>query len=148
MSATNLIVKGSCCSIVKPHTCRALAQEDVATGPGPIAEAAGQAGQQIYSPGDAADSLYAYLTRKAGMYPDIVEQLVANHLNKGDSMSALITSEWYMRPKHFPTWGRPYEFTAGLYKQLGRLEESRDSVSYLLQVLANCRVRLVLPLYQ
>ena len=109
--------------------CRALAQEDVTSGPGTIAEAAGQAGKQIYSPGDAAESLYAYLTRKAGMYPDIVEQLVANHLEKGDSMSALITSEWYMRPKHFSGWGRPYEFTAGLYRQLGRLEESRDSVS-------------------
>ena len=109
--------------------CRALAQEDVTSGPGVIAEAAGQAGKQIYSQGDAADSLYAYLTRKAGMYPDIVEQLVANHLEKGDSMSALITSEWYMRPTHFSGWGRPYEFTAGLYKQLGRLEESRDSVS-------------------
>lgn len=106
-----------------------MAQEDVDTGPGAIAEAAGQAGQQIYNPGDAASSLYAYLTRKAGMYPDVVEQLVANHLDKGDSMSALITSEWYMRPKHFAGWARPYEFTAGLYKQLGRLEESRDSVS-------------------
>ena len=63
------------------------------------------------------------------MYPDIVEQLVANHLEKGDSMSALITSEWYMRPKHFSGWGRPYEFSAGLYRQLSRLEESRDSVS-------------------
>ncbi|KAL3150032.1 hypothetical protein ABBQ38_013385 [Trebouxia sp. C0009 RCD-2024] len=113
---------------------RALAQEDVDTGPGAIAEAAGQAGQQIYNPGDAASSLYAYLTRKAGMYPDIVEQLVANHLNKGDSMSALITSEWYMRPKHFAGWGRPYEFTAGLYKQLGRLEESRDSARVALRL--------------
>lgn len=63
------------------------------------------------------------------MYPDVVEQLVANHLDKGDSMSALITAEWYMRPKHFPGWGQPYEFAAGLYRQLGRLEESRDSVS-------------------
>lgn len=99
------------------------------SGPGAIAEAAGPAGHDLYSPGDAASSLNAYLTRKAGMYPDIVEQLVANHLEKGDSMSALITSEWYMRPKHFPGWARPYEFSAGLYKQLGRLEESRDSVS-------------------
>lgn len=113
---------------------RALAQEDVTSGPGVIAEAAGQAGKQIYSQGDAADSLYAYLTRKAGMYPDIVEQLVANHLEKGDSMSALITSEWYMRPTHFSGWGRPYEFTAGLYKQLGRLEESRDSARVALRL--------------
>ena len=83
----------------------------------------------MYSPGDAGNGLLAYLTRQAGMYPDVGEQLVANHLNKGDSMSALITSEWYTRPKHFSDWGRPYEFTAALYKQLGRLEESRDSVS-------------------
>ena len=99
------------------------------SGPGAIAEAAGPAGQDLYCPGDAASSLNAYLTRKAGMYPDVVEQLVAKHLEKGDSMSALITSEWYMRPKHFPGWARPYEFSAGLYKQLGRQEESRDSVS-------------------
>ena len=113
-----------------------MAQEDVTSGPGAVAEAAGQAGRRIYSQGDAAGSLNAYLTRKAGMYPDIVEQLVANHLDKGDNMSALITSEWYMRPKHFSGWGRPYEFTAGLYKQLGRLKESRDSVSHLLYVLS------------
>ena len=106
-----------------------MAEEDITSGPGVIAEAAGQAGQAIYNTGDAASNLNAYLTRKAGMYPDIVEQLVANHLEKGDNMSALITSEWYMRPKHFSGWARPYEFTAGLYKQLGRLEESRDSVS-------------------
>ena len=112
----------------------------MASGPDAVAEAAGQAGQHIYSQGDAADSLYAYLTRKAGMYPDIVEQLVANHLDKGDNMSALITAEWYMRPKHFSGWGRPYEFTAGLYKQLGRLEESRDSVSHLLVCDDHCIV--------
>ena len=107
---------------------RALAEEDSRSGPAAIAEAAGQSGQQLYSCGDAGSNLYAYLTRKAGMYPDVVEQLVANHLNKQDNMSALITAEWYMRPKHFPGWARPYEFTAGLYQQLGRLEESRDSV--------------------
>ena len=115
-----------------------MAEEDVTSGPGAVAEAAGQVGQQLYSQGDTADSLYAYLTRKAGMYPDIVEQLVANHLDKGDSMSALITSEWYMRPKHFSGWGRPYEFTAGLYRQLGRLEESRDSVSHSMLLAVQC----------
>ena len=75
-----------------------------------------------------------YLTRHAGMYPDVVEQLVANHLQKRDSMSALITSEWYQRPTHFPGWGRPYEFNAGLLKQLDRLEEARDNVSCWLSV--------------
>lgn len=120
-------------SSLQSHThnclCRALAEEDVASGPGTIAEAAGQAGQQLYMAGTAQDNLHAYLTRKAGMYPDVVERLVANHLDKKDNMSALITAEWYMRPKHFPGWGRPYEFAAGLYRHLGRLEESRDSVS-------------------
>lgn len=109
--------------------CRALAAEDIASGPGVIAEAAGDAGQQLYTAGTAKDNLNAYLTRKAGMYADVVEQLVANHLQKEDNMSALITAEWYMQPKHFPGWGRPYEFAAGLYRRLGRLEESRDSVS-------------------
>jgi hypothetical protein len=36
----------------------------------------------------------AYLTRKAGMYPDVVEALAMGHLAKGDSMSALVTGEW------------------------------------------------------
>ena len=44
-------------------------------------------------------------------------------------MSALITGEWYMRNNHFPRWGRPFEFNAHLYKSVGRMEESRDSVS-------------------
>ena len=105
-----------------------MAEEDVSSGPAAIAEAAGETGQKLYTEGNAAKNLHAYLTRKGCMYPDIVEQLVANHLDKEDNMSALITSEWYMRPKHFPNWARPYEFTAGLYKQLGRVEESRDSV--------------------
>lgn len=82
------------------------------------------------------------------MYPDIVEQLVANHLDKGDSMSALITSEWYMRPKHFSGWGRPYEFTAGLYRQLGRLEESRDSVSHPVLLSFHCNAWPVMLLSQ
>lgn len=38
--------------------------------------------------------LEAYLTRKAGMYMDVAEQLVTNHLKKDDLMSALITGEW------------------------------------------------------
>lgn len=109
--------------------CRALAAEDVASGPGAVAEAAGASGHQLYTAGTAKGNLNAYLTRKAGMYADVVEQLVANHLDKGDEMSALITAEWYMRPKHFPGWGRPYEFAAGMYQRLGRMEECRDSVS-------------------
>lgn len=61
-------------------------------------------------------------------FPDIVEQLVANHMQKDDTMSALITAEWMMRKQHFPGWGRPFEYNARLYKHIGRAEEARDSV--------------------
>lgn len=78
-------------------------------------------------------SLEAYLTRKAGMFCDVSEKLALNHLKKGDSMSALITAEWYMRPGHFPGWARPYEFTAGLLEHVKRREEARDVARIALQ---------------
>lgn len=79
--------------------CRALAEEDGRDGSaGAVAEAAGPAGAALYQPGTFARSglklMEAYLTRKAGMYPDVAEQLVTNHLQKDDLMSALITGEW------------------------------------------------------
>ncbi len=65
---------------------------------GPVAVAAGAAGAALYTPGAFSASqlqlLEAYLTRKAGMYMDVAEQLVNNHLQKDDLMSALITAEW------------------------------------------------------
>lgn len=99
---------------------------------GIVAAAAGDAGAAIYEPGSYArgghKSMEAYLTRRAGMFVDVAEQLVTNHLQKEDVMSALITGEWYMRNNHFPRWGRPFEFNAHLYMRLNRLEEARDSV--------------------
>lgn len=79
--------------------CRALAEEDSReVSAGAIAKAAGSAGATLYQQGTFARSglklLEAYLTRKAGMYPDVAEQLVTNHLQKDDLMSALITGEW------------------------------------------------------
>ena len=113
------------------YLCRALAEEDVSGGARAVAEAAGIDGQQLYQAGSAGASLSldAYLTRQAGMFPDVAERLVGNHLSKDDTMSALITAEWYMRKKNFVGWGRPYEFNALLYQRLGRREEARDSVS-------------------
>ncbi len=35
----------------------------------------------------------------------------------------------YMRPSHFPGWGRPFEFNAQLLRAMHRDEEARDSVS-------------------
>ena len=78
---------------------RALAEEDSSEGgAGAITEAAGSEGAALYQQGAFARSglkvIEAYLTRKAGMYTDVAEQLVTNHLQKDDLMSALITGEW------------------------------------------------------
>ncbi|KAK9809015.1 hypothetical protein WJX72_007933 [[Myrmecia] bisecta] len=117
---------------------RALAEEDVASGPGQIAEAAGPSGREVYVPGAVASAkqvhLQAYLTRRAGMYIDVVEQLMANHLSKGDTMSALITGEWYMRSKHFPGWARPFEANALLFQDINRMEEARDTARIALRM--------------
>jgi hypothetical protein len=78
---------------------RALAEEDNREGrTGAVAEAAGSAGTALYQQGAFTRSglkvIEAYLTRKAGMYTDVAEQLITNHLQKDDLMSALITGEW------------------------------------------------------
>lgn len=115
---------------------RALAEEDFAsstgngTTNGSIAAAAGEAGAALYEAGAVGRSglpnLDAYLARRAGMYPDVCEALAMAHIGRGDTMSGLITAEWYMRQGNFPDWGRPYEFACGLLKENGRPEESRD----------------------
>lgn len=115
---------------------RAMAEEEEEAGAtaegshGPVAAAAGDEGAALYEPGAAQrsglPSLAAYLTRKAGMYCDVAESLALAHLKKGDTMSALITAEWYMRQGHFPEWARPYEFNSWIMKEVGRGEESRD----------------------
>ncbi len=60
------------------------------------------------------------------MFPDIAEALALGHWGRGDTMSALITAEWYMR--RMPDWGRPFEFASQLMQQAGRPEEARDTV--------------------
>jgi hypothetical protein len=80
-------------------TCaRVLAEEDFAQGPGTLASAAGAEGRSIYVPGSVVQSklprISAYLTKHAGMYIDVCEQLVLFHMERGDTMSALITAEW------------------------------------------------------
>lgn len=110
---------------------RALAEEESGgSGGGAVAQAAGSDGAALYAPGalegSAMPSLDAYLTRKAGMFPDVAERLALAHLGKEDTMSALITGEWYMRNSHFPGWGRPFEFNSQLMARVGRQEEARD----------------------
>lgn len=109
---------------------RALAEAEASGSSADVTEAAGSDAAQLYQPGAFAASglptLDAYLTRKAGMFPDVAERLALAHLAKGDQMSALITGEWYMRNSHFPGWGRPYEFNSQLMARVGRAEEARD----------------------
>jgi hypothetical protein len=110
---------------------RALAEDDCKETPNiGVASAVGAGANSIYEPGAVSRSglptLDAYLARRAGMFPDICERLAMAHAAKGDSMSALITAEWYMRQGNFPNWGRPYEFVCSLLESTGRFEERRD----------------------
>lgn len=78
---------------------RALAEEDIEdNGQRSIAEAAGEAAVGLYRRGDVASSklpsLNAWLTKEKCMFPDVIESLALGHLQKGDQMSAMITSEW------------------------------------------------------
>ncbi|CAL8470236.1 g9778 [Coccomyxa elongata] len=116
---------------------RALCEEDAAECTDSLASAAGEGGREIYQKGafgsSGLGSVDAYLVRKAGMYPDVVERLAMNHIQKGDKMSALITAEWYTRKNHFPGWARPFEFNANLYSSIGRNEEARDGARIALR---------------
>lgn len=110
---------------------RALAEDESRDSPSlGVASAVGSLANSVYEPGAVSRSglptLDAYLARRAGMFPDICERLATAHAAKGDSMSALITAEWYMRQGNFPNWGRPYEFVCMLLESTGRFEERRD----------------------
>eukprot|EP01023_Acetabularia_acetabulum_P066536 TRINITY_DN89_c0_g1_i4.p1 TRINITY_DN89_c0_g1~~TRINITY_DN89_c0_g1_i4.p1 ORF type:complete len:366 (-),score=56.81 TRINITY_DN89_c0_g1_i4:1108-2205(-) len=66
------------------------------------------------------------IAKKGGMFLDIAEDLVAQHLAKQDTMSALITCDWYMKKGGFVGWGRPQEFCALTMNDNHRPEEGRD----------------------
>ncbi len=78
---------------------RTLAEEDHAAGQGgaegPVTVALRSSGADadgpLYQPGDVhaaqLPSLAAFLTRKVGLFPDTVEQLVQAHLDRSDTMS-------------------------------------------------------------
>ncbi|KAF5828012.1 hypothetical protein DUNSADRAFT_18361 [Dunaliella salina] len=95
-------------------------------------QAAGSESSEIYSPGKAEASGFGgpkaalYVVSRAGYFPDVCEGLAHKHLARGDKLSALIASEWYMRNDFFPGWGRPYEFGAELLADQKRDEEARD----------------------
>lgn len=119
---------------------RALAEEEEKTGGrGPVAEAAGADGRALYEPGaferSGLPTLAAYLARRVGMFPDVAEALALGHLARGDTVSALVTCEWYQRKDQLPGWGRPYEFHAQVLQRIGRPDEARDVARVALQYL-------------
>lgn len=62
------------------------------------------------------------------------ESLAKSHQKKGDNVSSLVASEWYMRD-HFQNWARPYEFASELLLSIGkRDEEARDMARVALRL--------------
>ena len=104
---------------------RALVEEDVAGTSGRIAESAGEVGGALYRRGDfaasKASSVDVYLMKNVGLFPDVFERLAMRHFENGDSISALVTGEYYASKKHFPGFGRPFVFNAELMLKVMRL---------------------------
>ncbi|KAM3316999.1 hypothetical protein ACQJBY_034901 [Aegilops geniculata] len=98
--------------------------------------AVGEAGPNIYKRGDLKESqtadLDVYLLKKVGLFPDILERKASRHLEKGDSVSALITSEFYTRDQ-FPGFGRPFVFNSEVQKRIGRTSEAKESARVALK---------------
>ena len=119
------------------YVARALAEEDLAGGPGPVSMAVAAAGgADLYTPGSAAASpmpnVNAYLTKEVGIFPDAVAGLVAGHLERGDATSALVAAEWFAK-NHFAGSGQPWAFAAGTLAGQGRREEAREYFQLALQ---------------
>lgn len=98
---------------------RALVEEDAAPETSSnIEDSAGEVGSSLYKKGDYGASklsnLEVYLMKKVGLFPDVFEKLALRHLEKGDSVSALVTGEYYASKRHFPGFGRPFVFNAEL----------------------------------
>ena len=119
------------------YVARALAEEDLAGGPGPVAAAvAAVGGGCLYEAGSAAASPMpnqnAYLTKEVGIFPDVVAGLVEGHLGRGDATSALVAAEWFAK-NHFAGSGQPWAFAAATLAGQGRREEAREYFQLALQ---------------
>ncbi|GAB4848993.1 hypothetical protein Ancab_003806 [Ancistrocladus abbreviatus] len=93
--------------------------------------ASGDVGKILYRKGYFAESkipnLDAYLLRKVGLFPDILERKVLQYLRRGDHVSALVTAEFYTKKEHFPGFGRPFAFNAEVLLKVGRTLEAKDA---------------------
>lgn len=97
---------------------------------GGLWEASAQAGGKLYKKGDFAESeigdLDSYILKKVGLFPDILERKVAQHFERGDQISAMVTGEFYIR-NNFPGFGRPFVFNAKILLKVGRKLEAKDA---------------------
>ncbi|KAK6946089.1 hypothetical protein RJ641_013633 [Dillenia turbinata] len=98
---------------------RLLVEEDARNSNEKRAElfdASSDAGEKLYKKGDFAESQIAnldvYLLKKVGLFPDVLERKVKQHLENRDHVSALITGEFYTKKDHFPGFARPFVFNA------------------------------------
>lgn len=119
---------------IEDYIHRALVEEDARLGQEDfrkVAEAAGEEGAGIYTKGSFLASklpkLDVYLMKMVGKFPDVFENLALAHLSRGDTVSALVTGEYYSRPEHFAGFGRPFVFNSEILKKVGRPSEARDA---------------------
>uniref|UniRef100_A0A0D9VNH1 Uncharacterized protein n=1 Tax=Leersia perrieri TaxID=77586 RepID=A0A0D9VNH1_9ORYZ len=122
---------------VNQYIHRMLVEADItADNADDLWSAVGDAGKNLYTKGDFKESqmadLDAYLLKKVGLFPDVIERKTSRHFEKGDYVSALITGEFYTRD-HFPGFGRPFVFNAEILKRVGRTTESKDSARVALK---------------
>ncbi|XP_031482264.1 protein IN CHLOROPLAST ATPASE BIOGENESIS, chloroplastic-like [Nymphaea colorata] len=96
-----------------------------------------KSGIELHKKGDFAESqtgnVDAYLLKKVGLFPDILERKAAGHLEKGDQVSALVTGEFYTRKEHFPGFARPFVFYAEILLKVGRVLEAKDAARVALK---------------
>ncbi|XP_077224430.1 protein IN CHLOROPLAST ATPASE BIOGENESIS, chloroplastic-like isoform X2 [Tasmannia lanceolata] len=118
---------------------RILVEEDANNSQGNYEElfcASSEAGRKLYKRGDFAESkisnLDVYLLKKVGLFPDVLERKVIQHLEKGDHVSALVTGEFYAK-NQFPGFGRPFVFNAEVLLKIGRKSESKDAARVALK---------------
>ncbi|CAL4912152.1 unnamed protein product [Urochloa decumbens] len=122
---------------VKQYIHRILVEADIYADTGAdVWAAVDEAGENLYTKGDFKESqladLDAYLLKKVGLFPDVIERKTLRHLEKGDNVSALITGEFYTRDQ-FPGFGRPFVFNAEILKRVGRTSEAKDSARVALK---------------
>uniref|UniRef100_A0A0E0K7P8 Uncharacterized protein n=1 Tax=Oryza punctata TaxID=4537 RepID=A0A0E0K7P8_ORYPU len=121
---------------VNQYIHRVLVEADINDYADDLWSAVGDSGKKLYTRGDFKESqmadLDAYLLKKVGLFPDVIERKTSRHFEKGDYVSALITGEFYTRD-HFPGFGRPFVFNAEILKRVGRTTEAKDSARVALK---------------